>query len=105
MTMNTALADDRAESETTEHPNPCSTRPTQSYEACSNTNAMVQHSVNGIAFSDNFEDKDELIHLMASFGKNVVVEEDGMDNITAVDRKSTRLNSSHSGESRMPSSA
>src|SRR5699024_7294019 len=48
-----------------------------------NTNAMVQHSVNGIAFSDNFEDKDELIHLMASFGKNVVVEEDGMDNITA----------------------
>lgn len=48
-----------------------------------NTNAMVQHSVNGIAFSDNFNDKDELIRLMASFGKNVIVEEDGMDNITA----------------------
>ena len=30
---------------------------------------------------------------------------DGPDNIDAKDRKSTRLNSSHSGESRMPSSA
>ncbi|QQD84217.1 MULTISPECIES: pyrroline-5-carboxylate reductase [Jeotgalicoccus] len=48
-----------------------------------NTNAMVQHSVNGIAFSDNFLEREELIKLMASFGKNVVVEEDGMDNITA----------------------
>lgn len=48
-----------------------------------NTNAMVQYSVNGIAFSEGFDNKDELIDLMASFGKNVVVEEDGMDNITA----------------------
>src|SRR5699024_10181996 len=37
-----------------------------------NTNAMVQYSVNGIAFSDGFDNKDELIDLMASFGKNVV---------------------------------
>lgn len=48
-----------------------------------NTNAMVQYSVNGIAFSDDFDNKDELIDLMASFGKNVIIEEDGMDNITA----------------------
>lgn len=48
-----------------------------------NTNAMVQYSVNGIAFSDDFDNRDELIDLMASFGKNVVVDEDGMDNITA----------------------
>ncbi|CEA01237.1 Pyrroline-5-carboxylate reductase [Jeotgalicoccus saudimassiliensis] len=48
-----------------------------------NTNAMVQYSVNGIAFSDDFSDRDELIELMASFGKNVVVGEEGMDNITA----------------------
>lgn len=48
-----------------------------------NTNAMVQYSVNGIAFSDDFKNRDELIELMASFGKNVVVGEEGMDNITA----------------------
>ncbi|MEK4554271.1 pyrroline-5-carboxylate reductase [Jeotgalicoccus sp. FSL K6-3177] len=48
-----------------------------------NTNAMVQYSVNGIAFSDDFDNKDELIELMASFGKNVVIGEEGMDNITA----------------------
>ncbi|MHC0553212.1 pyrroline-5-carboxylate reductase [Salinicoccus sp. CNSTN-B1] len=48
-----------------------------------NTNAMVQHSVSGISYSENFPDKDELVELMESFGTTVVVEEDAMHNITA----------------------
>ena len=43
-------------------------------------------------------------HLCARFGNTVQeIEADGLP--IAADRKSTRLNSSHSGESRMPSSA
>ncbi len=48
-----------------------------------NTNAMVRHSVNGISYSGNFTDRDELIELMESFGTTVTVEEDEMHNITA----------------------
>lgn len=48
-----------------------------------NTNAMVQHSVSGITYSQNFPNKDELVELMKSFGTTVVVEEDEMHNITA----------------------
>lgn len=48
-----------------------------------NTNAMVQHSVSGITYSENFPDKDELVELMESFGTTVTVEEDVMHNITA----------------------
>jgi pyrroline-5-carboxylate reductase len=48
-----------------------------------NTNAQVRHSVNGITYSSNFEDHDELIELMESFGATVQVEEDEMHNITA----------------------
>lgn len=48
-----------------------------------NTNAMVQHSVNGITYSRNFPDKDQLVELMESFGTTVVIEEDVMHNITA----------------------
>lgn len=48
-----------------------------------NTNAMVQFSVNGIAFSKDFKNKDGLVKLMSTFGKNIVIEEEAMDNITA----------------------
>lgn len=48
-----------------------------------NTNAMVQHSMSGITYSDNFRDRDELVELMESYGKIVEVEEDEMHNITA----------------------
>lgn len=49
-----------------------------------NTNAMVQHSVSGIKYSENFPNKDELVELMKSFGTTVVVEEEEeMHNITA----------------------
>lgn len=48
-----------------------------------NTNAQVRHSVNGITYSENFEDRDELIELMESFGATVDIEEDEMHNITA----------------------
>ncbi|MCD2138357.1 pyrroline-5-carboxylate reductase [Salinicoccus halitifaciens] len=48
-----------------------------------NTNAMVRHSVNGISYSENFTDRDELIELMESFGTTVTVGEDEMHNITA----------------------
>ena len=34
-----------------------------------------------------------------------LVDNEGVDHLIKLDRKSTRLNSSHSGESRMPSSA
>ena len=41
-----------------------------------------------------------------SIGNDVAVSSTGLQGVkVAVDRKSTRLNSSHSGESRMPSSA
>ena len=40
--------------------------------------------------------------LAAAFGAEIA---DLVDGVTKLDRKSTRLNSSHSGESRMPSSA
>ena len=48
-----------------------------------NTNAMVQHSMSGITYSNNFKDRDELVELMESYGKIVEVEEDEMHNITA----------------------
>ena len=43
----------------------------------------------------------QLIHLVAQEGKTATLE----DARGALDRKSTRLNSSHSAKSRMPSSA
>ncbi|MFD2830719.1 pyrroline-5-carboxylate reductase [Corticicoccus populi] len=48
-----------------------------------NTNAQVRHSVNGITYSKNFDDRDELVKLMESFGETVQIEEDEMHNITA----------------------
>lgn len=48
-----------------------------------NTNAQVQHSVNGITYSSNFTAKDELIEIMESFGKAVEIEEIEMHAITA----------------------
>ena len=49
-----------------------------------------------------------VLSLIFVFSMTVVAEDDSLKRITdsgKLDRKSTRLNSSHSGESRMPSSA
>lgn len=48
-----------------------------------NTNAVVQHAVNGVAFSENFTNKDELLGLIETFGTNVLIDESEFNQITA----------------------
>lgn len=47
-----------------------------------NTNAVVQHSVNGVAFSENFTKKEELLGLIETFGTNVLIDESEFNQIT-----------------------
>ena len=64
--------------------------------------------------SDDMEDDDAAGGLLAGMKRRTRRQYDerkdlddleGVDDVSSLDRKSTRLNSSHSGESRMPSSA
>ncbi|CAD2074795.1 pyrroline-5-carboxylate reductase [Phocicoccus pinnipedialis] len=48
-----------------------------------NTNAVVQKAVNGVAFSENFTNKEELLKLIETFGTNVLIEESEFNRITA----------------------
>lgn len=48
-----------------------------------NTNAVVQRAVNGVAFSENFKNKEELLEIIETFGTNVVIDESQFNEITA----------------------
>ena len=64
----------------------------------------VAISVSGIADKFNHTEKD-VIRALKYWEKQQILDLDFDDNKTLVDRKSTRLNSSHNNQSRMPSSA
>ena len=61
--------------------------------------------LNGVGSSREGSLKDEDYYIPKPFPEHVFEPMGWRDTLSTLDRKSTRLNSSHSGESRMPSSA
>ena len=66
---------------------------------------LKNQNVNDTNFLDKISESADTVTAKSKSFKAELRELKGFDIVTGKDRKSTRLNSSHSGESRMPSSA